>query len=35
LWIDVLKTTVHILNGVPSKSVPKHRTKCGQVENPH
>jgi hypothetical protein len=39
LWMEALKTVVHILNRVSSKSVPKTSyklcTNYGQVENPH
>jgi transposase InsO family protein len=35
LWMEALKTAVHILNRVPSKSCLKHRMKCGQAGNPH
>jgi hypothetical protein len=35
LWMESLKTTIHILNKVPSKSVPKTPYECGLVENLH
>ena len=34
LWMEALKTVIHILNRVPSKSVPKHCMSCGQEECP-
>ena len=35
LLMEALKITVHILNRVPCKLVPKHRMTCGQEEYPH
>ncbi|GJW24172.1 retrovirus-related pol polyprotein from transposon TNT 1-94 [Tanacetum coccineum] len=34
LWTEALKTTMHILNRVPSKSVPKTPYEIGQEGNP-
>nr|GEY04418.1 putative zinc finger, CCHC-type [Tanacetum cinerariifolium] len=33
IWTEALKTAVHILNRVPSKSVPKNHMQFGQEEN--
>ena len=35
LWMEALKTAIHILNRVPSSRCPKHRMSCGQEEYPH
>jgi hypothetical protein len=35
LWMEALKTAIHILNRVPSSRCPKHCMSCGQEKYPH
>ena len=35
LWMEALKTAIHILNEYQASQCPKHHMSCGQEGNPH